>query len=140
MKSKSFFIMLILGVGIPAIIIYNIFFQTPPATYGSIEGFAEYERQILSLNSTDYEVLSVIDEGALVRVNIRANNPASDRLDARIQTTNALYDVQSLLGKELSVSVWNYTAGDASRSSLQGMAFYHALSEQTTFKDPDELP
>ncbi len=142
MKGKSFVLMLLIAVGLPAFIFYNIFLQTPdgPAPrFGPIEGFDRYKQAIEGIESPHYQVLSVIDEGALVRVNILSGSPSPDQLENRIQTTNALYDVQSRIGKELSLSVWNYTSPDAEDSSLLGMAFYHALAEQTTYKTADEL-
>lgn len=139
MKTKPLLVMLAIGVGLPAFIIYNIFFQTPAPRFGPIEGFDQYKQSIEQIASPDYRVLGVIDEGAVLRVNILSIQPAADDLERRIQTTNALYDVQSRIGKDISVSVWNFSSAEAERSSLLGMAFYHALAEQTTYKTPEDL-
>ncbi len=139
MKGKSLAFMLALAVGLPAFIVYNIFFQSPAPQFGPIKGFDQYKQAIEGINSPDYQVLGVIDEGALVRVNILSASPSNDPLETRIQTTNALYDVQSRIGREISVAVWNYRSAEAEPSSLLGMAFYHALAEQLTYKTPDDF-
>ena len=86
------------------------------------------------------EVLGVSDEGGSLRVNVWFQNPPSGRSEVRIQTLNTLYDVQSIVGQQLSASVWIYRAPAAERAALQGLAFFRALTGQTVFKHADELP
>lgn len=131
--------MLLLALGLPAFIIYNIFLYNPAPSFKATPGFEKYQSQILNFQSRDYEVIGVIDEGGQVRVNVALANPTEDPLETRIQATNALYDMQSLLGRELSVSVWTYRSREARPSDLQGMAFFRALTEQQGYKSAEEL-
>lgn len=105
----------------------------------SLPGFDSYRARILELRSSSFEILGVIDEGFAVRVNVRVFQPASDRLAARVQATNALYEIQGAVGKKVSAAVWTYVGEEARDGDLEGMAFYHALTEQYVFKTPEEV-
>ncbi len=131
--------MLAIALGLPAIILYNIFFHDSAPTVVATPGFDEYQRQIGTYSSPDNEVLGVIDEGGQIRVNVLVRNPSSDALDTRIQATNLLYDMQSLVGREISISVWTYRSEAARPGDLLGMAFFRSLTEQQGYKSAEEL-
>ncbi len=140
MKLKSGAIMLAIALGLPAIILYNIFFHDAgPVKVVATPGFEEYKRQIESYSHPDNQILNVIDEGGQIRVNVLVKNPSQDRLDTRIQATNLLYDMQSLVGREISISVWTYRAEAARPGDLLGMAFFRSLTEQQGYKSAEEL-
>lgn len=131
---------LLIAVSLPALIFYSIFFGGPRPEMKPIANFENYQREITRLSNSRYQVLGVIDEGGSLRVNVWFQDPPSGRLDVRIQTLNTLYDVQSIVGQELSASVWIYRAPAPERAALQGLAFFRALTGQTVFKHADELP
>ncbi len=131
---------LVIAVGLPALIFYSIFFGGPRPEMRPIANFENYQKDITRLSSDRYQVLGVIDQGGLLRVNVWFQNPLSSRSEVRIQALNTLYDVQSVVGRKLSASVWIYRAPIAERSALQGLAFFRALTGQTVFKHADELP
>jgi len=108
--------------------------------FGTIQGFADLKAALLQGDHDGYQVLEVINEGLVLRVNVAPEVVPEDRFQTRVQATNILYDVQTIAGKELSVSVWLYRSNQAEKSQLLGMAFYHALTEQVVFKTPEELP
>ncbi|MFQ5740696.1 MAG: hypothetical protein ACE5JX_16960 [Acidobacteriota bacterium] len=131
---------MIFAIGVPALVLYTLFYRGGEVQAPSIEGFSSYESEIMELRSDHYRVLGVEDEGGWLRVNVVLTSLPTDRLEARMQATNALYDVQSLVGRELSASIWAYSSDKIEKSNLKGMAFYHALTEQYNFKTADELP
>ncbi len=131
---------LAIAVGLPAFIFYSIFSGGPGPEMRPIANFENYQRNITRLSNDRYQVLGVIDEGASLRVNVWFQNSLSSRSEVRIQALNTLYDVQSVVGRKLSASVWIYRAPIAERSALQGLAFFRALTGQTVFKHADELP
>ncbi len=131
---------LVIAVGLPAFIFYSIFSGDPSPEMRPIANFETYQRDITRLSNDRYQVLGVIDQEGLLRVNVWFENPLSSRAEVRIQALNTLYDVQSVVGRKLSASVWIYRAPVAERSALQGLAFFRALTGQTVFKHADELP
>ncbi len=139
MKGKSFVIMLAFAVGLPAFILYNIFLHDSSPKADGTPGFEGYRTQIEGFQSPDYKVLGVIDEGGQIRVNAAVAEPGRDPLEVRIQTTNALYDMQSLLGRDISISVWTYRSTEARPDDLLGMAFFRSLTEQQGYKSAEEL-
>ncbi len=140
MSAKVMLPVLAIGVGLPAFIFYSIFSGGPHPEMPPIANFENYQRDITRLSNDRYQVLGVIDEGSMLRVNVWFQNPLSSRSEVRIQALNTLYDIQSVAGRELSASVWMYRAPVAERSALQGLAFFRALTGQTVFKHADELP
>ncbi len=140
MSARAILPVLVIAVGLPALIFYSIFFGSPRPEMRPIANFENYQKAITGLSSDRYQVLGVSDEGGSLRVNVWFRNPPSQRPDVRIQTLNTLYDVQSVVGQELSVSVWIYRAPATERAALQGLAFFRALTGQTVFKHADELP
>ena len=131
---------LAIAVGLPAFIFYSIYSGGPRPEMRPIANFENYQKDITRLSSDRYQVLGVIDQGGLLRVNVWFQNPLSSRSEVRIQALNTLYDVQSVVGRKLSASVWIYRAPAAERSALQGLAFFRALTGQTVFKHADDLP
>ena len=131
--------LLILGIGLPAFIFYSVFFGGPSLEIRPIANFESHKRSISSLSNQRYEVLGVVDEGGVIRINVWFRDPARGRVEARIQALNTLYDVQSIVGQELSVSVRTYSSPTVEQSALHGLAFYQALTGRTVFKHPDEL-
>ena len=140
MSTKVILPVLAIGVGLPAFIFYSIFPGDPRPEMRPIPNFENYQKDITRLSNNRYQVLGVTDEGGLLRVNVWFQNPLSSRSEVRIQALNTLYDVQSVVGRKLSASVWIYRAPIAERSALQGLAFFRALTGQTMFKHADELP
>ena len=140
MSARAILSVLVIAVGLPALIFYSIFFTGPRPEMRPIVNFEHYQKEITRLSNNRYQVLGVSDEEGSLRVNVWFQNPPSGRSEVRIQTLNTLYDVQSIVGRELSVSVWIYRAPAAERAALQGLAFFRALTGQTVFKHADELP
>ncbi len=140
MSARAILPILVIAVGLPALIFYSIFFGGPRPEMRPISNFKNYQMEINRLSNDRYQVLGVSDEGGSLRVNVWFRNPPSGRSEVRIQTFNTLYDVQSIVGQELSASVWIYRAPAAERTALQGLAFFRALTGQTVFKHADELP
>ena len=140
MSARVILPVLVIAVGLPAFIFYSLFSGDPRPEMRPIANFENYQKDITRLSNDRYQVLGVIDEGGLLRVNVWFQNPLSSRSEVRIQALNTLYDVQSLVGRKLSASVWIYRAPVAERSALQGLAFFRALTGQTVFKHADELP
>ncbi len=131
---------LAIGIGLPAFIFYSIFSSGPRPEMAPIANFESYRRDVTRLSNDRYQVLGVIDEGSLLRVNVWFRNPISSRPEVRVQALNTLYDVQSVVGRDVSASVWMYRSAAPQRSELQGLAFFRALTGQTVFKHADELP
>jgi len=134
-------LMMLLGLGLPALIMYSVFQQgEPEKAFQPIPDFENLRSQILALGKSDYRVLSVADEDGWLRVNILLLEPSGERMETRIRTTNALYDVQSIAGRDLSVSVWSYRNRQLRKTDLEGLVFYSSVSEQLVFKTAEELP
>ncbi len=140
MSMKAVVLLLLIAIGLPLFIFYSIFFQSPAVPLEGLAGFEGYKTRILEMSPSAYEILSVADEGLAVRVDILILEPDPGPMGARIQATNALYDIQTVVGRDVSVAVWTYSTAPPSRSSLLGMAFFRALTEQQFFKSPSELP
>ncbi len=139
MSAKVILTVVVLGIGLPAFIFYSIFLGGPAPEMKPTANFENHREAISNLRSPLYQVIGVVDEGGSIRVNVQLQNPSPERLEARIQALNTLYDVQSAVGQELSVSVWTYASPTAERSALQGLAFYRALTGRTIFRHPDDL-
>ncbi len=139
MKATTVLIVLLVAVGFPAFVLYNIFYLAPETGVPPIADFAEIERQIRALSRPEYEVGEVLDEGGILRVNVVVRQPASDKITASILATNALYDVQSIVGRELSVTIWSYQGSGRDFDSLEGLILFRALTDQQIFKTADEL-
>ncbi len=131
--------MFALGIAIPGFIIYSIFFTNPVPEMPPLPGFASYQQDILAQPRPGYRVDEVLDESLVLRINAIVDEVPEDRLAARIQATNILYDVQSIVGKEVSVSVWTYRVLPASMENMIGLIYFHALTANQVFKTPDEL-
>lgn len=133
-------IMFALGLAIPGFIIYSIFFATTPAPkVEPLPGFAHYKSDILARPTNGYEIADIIDESLVLRVNAVVEEVPSDRLAARVQATNILYDIQSVVGQEVSVSVWTYRAKPTNESNMIGLIYFHALTANQVFKTREEL-
>ena len=139
MSAKAILPVLILGLGLPAFIFYTVFFGGPSPEMRPTANFESHRESISSLSNQRYEVLGVVDKGGSIRINVWFRDPDPGRVEARIQALNTLYDVQYIVGQELSVSVWTYASPTVERSALQGVAFYQALTGRTVFKQRDEL-
>ena len=139
MSARAIVPVLVIAVGLPALIFYSIFTGGPRPEMRPITNFENYQKEITRLSNERYQVLGVSDEGGSLRVNVWFQNPPSGRAEVRIQTLNTLYDVQSIVGQEMSASVWGYGAPATERAALQGLAFFRALTGQTVFKHADEL-
>ena len=109
--------------------------------FGSVKGFENHQRRILQRaeSSSDYEVLGIIDEGRVVRVNVLLRGPDPDGVLARTEVTNVLLDLQTAVGHFVSISVWAYRQKPAVSDNLIGMVFYHAMTEETVYKTKEEL-
>lgn len=127
------------GLSLPLLLLPLLSCGQSPNEFGTVEGFQEL-KDILLRTHGDYQVLDVIDEGRMLRVDITPEILPADRFETRIQATNILYDLQTHTGKDLSVSVWLYRSSRRQDADLLGMAFYHALTEQVVFKTPEEIP
>lgn len=139
MSAKAFVPILILGIGLPAFIFYSVFFGGPSPEMRTTANFKNYQESISDLNNQRYEVLGVVDEGGSIRINVWFREPAADPVETRIQTLNTLYDVQSIVGPEVSVIVWIYSSPAVERSMLRSLAFYQAQTGRTVYRHPDDL-
>ena len=139
MSARSVIPMLLFGLGLPAFILYSIFFSGIDPKLKPIAELDRYQSEISGLTNQTYQVLGVTDEGGSLRVNTWLRRPASGDRDIQMQTLNALYDVQTHTGQKLSVSVWMYRSSQIRRSDLLGLAFFRALTGQTVYKNASEL-
>ena len=135
--QKGIFL-LIVAVGLPLFIMLNIFnWKSSPVP--DIEGFAEVEKQLSQLDQADFRIHSIQNDGGVLRLNIVLNALSSSPEEVRMRTFNVLYDVQALLGRDRTVSVWAGTSEGAETFKIQGLAFYSANTESYHFKDGSDI-
>jgi hypothetical protein len=135
-----------LGVVLVALVLVGLLLfcttssEDSPPSFGKLEGFDRYRDRITQWRDSEYQVLGVVDEGLMIRVNLMDSRRREEQSPAiRVRTLNALYRIQSLIGTDVSASVWLYRSRDARDTDLLGMGFYHALTETTVFKRPEEI-
>lgn len=135
--GKSISIVL-LAVGLPLFVVYSIFRPTalPP---GNTEALAELERHLTEHPKQEYRLHSVQDDGGVIRVNILLHSVPASTEELRMQTMGALYDVQTVVGKSKTVSVWAGTPTGKERLKLLGVAFFSSITDNYTFKSGEEI-
>ena len=131
--------MFALGIAIPGFIVYSIFFSSPTPEMVPLPGFEGYRQEILDHPRSGYRILEVLDESLVLRINALVDQVPSDRLAARIQATNILYDIQSTVGQDVSISIWTFREAPAARQNMIGLMYFHALTANQVFKTPDEI-
>ena len=107
-----------------------------PAKISEPEVSNRLEQQIKALPSSDFLVLKVSMEDRAIRVDILLSPIPASEQDIKRVTLNALYSIQSRIGKEDHLAVWAYAED---RATALGMAFYSSISEQYLFKSAGEL-
>ena len=137
-KMHMNLIMILMAIGLPALIFYNIFFSGP-APRLEIAGFDDLRQTILEMQSVNYRIHSVQNDRGVVRVNIVLALPPLSDDDIRVATLNVLYDLQSLIGRKETLSVWSASEETPGQLQFQGMAFFSAITENTHFKSANEL-
>jgi hypothetical protein len=111
--------------------------ESPGTLSDSDNTFSEQFVDRITRNpSTDFEVMEVLNEMESVRVNIRLTPASSAQAELKRRTLNALYSIQSVIGKDHRLSVWTYSN---EASTTQGMAFYSPLTESYVFKSSTDL-
>ena len=70
MSARVILPVLVIAVGLPAFIFYSIFSGDPRPEMRPIANFENYQKDITRLSNDRYQVLGVIDEGGLLRVNV----------------------------------------------------------------------
>ena len=140
MSARAILPILILGLGLPVLIFYSIFFGGPSPKMVPIPNFQKYQLAISQLQNDHYQVLGVFDEGASIRVNVWLRSSNHSVSESHLKAIDTLYDLQAIVGKDLSLSVWLYSSSRPIKSELKGLAFYHAQTGRTIFKSPDQLP
>jgi hypothetical protein len=141
MKGTSKLILVIATVSLLTLTLYYGFVAQSDPEFGTVQGFEDHQRRILQRaeSSSTYRVLDVIDEGRVIRVNVLVLDADADDFAVKAEVTNVLLDLQTAVGIYTSLSAWAYREGQATQENLLGMAFYHAMTEQTIFKSPEEL-
>ena len=133
--------LLVVGAVILALFVfYRSTSPDPPPVSGGLKGADRYTARIRNWESADYRVLAVAKEDLGLRVSLTAGEMPVGSAQVRVKTMNALYEMQALVGKEISISVWLYGSDVVQRPDLLGMAFYRVLTEKTIFRKPEEIP
>ncbi len=141
MKGMSKLILVIATVSLLTLVLYYGFVAQSAPEFGTVQGFEDHQRRILlrAESSSAYRVLDVIDEGRVIRVNVFLLDADRDDFTVEAEVTNVLFDLQTVVGIYTSLSAWAYREGQATQENMLGMAFYHAMTEQTIFKTPEQL-
>ena len=133
-------LMVFMAVGFPLLIFQNIFQSDPPRGGGKdAAALAEIERQLSQNPRKDYQLHSVQDNSGVLRVNILLLTPPSTKEELRMRTLNALYDVQSFVGREKTVGVWAGNAVGQDQLILLGVAFYSSITKNLSFRTAEEI-
>lgn len=136
--ARKTILMILLALGLPALIFYNVFFSSSPPT-SEIGDLKEVEQNLQQLEAEGYRLHSVQDDGGVLRINILLNEAPENEEETRMRTLSALYDVQGVIGKERTVSVWSGTPTAGDKLKLHGMAFFSSITENYTFKSASEI-
>ena len=131
-------IMMLMAIALPVLVFYNIFFSGPAPNL-KIAGCDDLRQSIIEMQPTNYRIHSVQNDRGVVRVNIVLAVPPLNDEDIRIATLNALYDLQSAIGRKETLSVWSASEETPGQLQFQGMAFFSATTENTHFKSASEL-
>ena len=132
--------MALFAVGLPLFIIYNIFQSAPPSgseTDGQI--VTDIENWLSQNPREDYSLHSVQNDGTVLHINIVLASAPSDEEETQMRTLNALYDMQAVLGRDRSVSVWAGTSTGQDKLTLQGVAIFSSITESHRFKSGREI-
>ena len=109
----------------------------PFARAQNVEGFAKLEEKLADLERNHYRVWGVEDDHGVLKVNVVLKPPTQDPAEVKRLTLNTLYDLQTIVGRDLNLSAWSYTEP---QGELLGMSFYSSLTEQSHFKSASEIP
>lgn len=137
-KFRLNLIMILMAIGLPIVVFYNIFFSSP-APSPEIAGFDDLQQSILEIHPSNYRIHSVQNDRGVLRVNIVLTLPPLNDNDTRIAALNALYDMQSAIGRKHTLSVWSAIEETSGHLQFQGMVFFSAITEDTYFKSASEL-
>ena len=133
-------LLIFMAVGFPLLIFQNIFQSDLPRDGGEdAAALAEIERQLSQNPRKDYQLHSVQDHSGVLRVNILLVPPPSTEEELRMRALSALYDVQSLVGKEKTVGVWAGNAMGQDQLTLLGVAFYSSITKNLSFQTAEEI-
>lgn len=106
-----------------------------PEATESIPQFELRKDQIERIETKDYEIVEVQDEGGVIRVDVSLPSPVSGG-ELERTTYNILHEIQAEIGMDDRLAVWTHHGEDR---QLMGMAFYSPLTETYHFKTADEL-
>lgn len=114
-----------------------LFLIAPAACTSADPGFEAAAAALEARDFEDFEVLEILNQdGEVIRVNIRLEPPAEAAADARRRIVNALSAVRVFVPEDRRVAVWAYRGQPL---TVEGMAFYSALTETVAYKTAAEL-
>lgn len=128
------------AVGLPLVIFYNIFQSAPPSSEkneGEIQ--TEIEKWLSQNPEGDYRLHSAQTARGAVRVNIVLVPAPADEEEVRLRTLNALYDIQAILGKDQTISVWASAPKDQDVLTLLGVAVFSSMTDRQSFQSSREI-
>ncbi len=126
------------AVGLPLFIFHDIFHSGAPLSQ-SIKGLREIEGEILTLPKEGYRTHSVQDDSGILRVNILLDSVPQNERELRVKILEVLYDIQTLVGKKMSIAIWAGTSSGDDPLKLQGVAFYSSINEDYHFRNANEI-
>ncbi len=131
---RTSLVMILVAIGLPALILYSVFFSRPASAPEDREATAEVQQELSEILGSDYRVHQAYGGAELVTVSIVLDPAPANEEERHMRSLNALYDVQSRIGRERSVRIFSGQQGDSGGFRPRSMLFFSAVSQRSEFK------
>jgi len=133
-RVRTSLVMILVAIGLPVLIFYSVFFSGPASAPEDREATAEIQQELLEIVGSDYRVHQAYAGAELVTVNIVFDPEPANEEEGHMKILNALYDIQSRLGRERSIRIFAGQKGDSERFHPRSMLFFSTVSQRSEFK------
>ncbi len=131
---RTSLVMILVAIGLPALIFYSVFFSGPASAPEDMEATTEIQRVLSEILGEDYRIHQVYGGVEQVTVSIVLEPEPADEEEGHMRSLNALYDIQSRIGRERSIRIFAGRKGDSEGFRPRSMLFFSAVSQRSEFK------
>lgn len=131
---RTSLMMIFVAIGLPALIFYSVFFSSPASAPEDMEATAEIQQELSELVGEDYRVHQVHGGTEMVTLSIVLEPEPANEEEGHMRSLNALYDVQSRIGRERSIRIFAGRKGDSEGFRPRSLLFFSSVSQRSKFQ------
>lgn len=133
-RVRTSLVMILVAIGLPVLIFYSVFFSSPDAAPENMEAAVEIQRKLSEIPGGDFRVHQVYAGTEQVTVSIVLEPEPANEEEGHMRSLNALYDIQSRIGREKSIRIFAGRERDSEGFRPRSMLFFSAVSQRSEFK------